>query len=238
MKQRTANNITAFIAGILAFVCFYMLFNEAGATGTKPHSQDQDQSQQQDQSQGQDQAQSQTINIGGGGEPLADGGDLSMVTDDDITIDASESNNIENNSSNVVLVPNNNTESCLRVWGIAFGKNGESAALGIPWRSKQCDFEQAADDAFAAGERELGWFWKCQNKSLYRIFRLDGMSDDEAKHECHKKAVGHVSNLQTIDKLKSDLAFIQNERRIEREKCDESKDRLTKAWADSCAGKE
>lgn len=160
------------------------------------------------------------------------------ASNDGVTV---EGDRVENNSSNIVLVPNNNTESCLRVWGIAFGRNGESGALGIPWRSARCDYEQAADDAFAAGERELGWFWKCQNKSLYKTFKLEGMSNDEAKQECHKKAVGAVGNLKTIDTLREQLATSEDLRKIERdrhekltqqlkEQCEESKDRI----ADAC----
>jgi hypothetical protein len=215
----------AFFAGILAFICFYMLFNEAGATGTKPHSQDQDQKQYQDQAQDQAQDQSQTATADAASSSASDSSSSSSNDGNQLTV---EGDSVENNSSNVVLVPNNNTESCLRVWGIAFGKNGESAALGIPWRSKQCDFEQAADDAFAAGERELGWFWKCQNKSLYRIFRLDGMSDDEAKLECHKKSVGMNDALKTIDDLKRRLDaseeyvdYLKSHQKV----CDESLER-------------
>ena len=223
MRQRTLDNVTAFFAGVLLFIVCYMLFNEASATGKKDT-----QEQKQYQDQAQDQSQTQTVNIGGGGEPLAEGGDLSMTTDDDISIDASESNNIENNSSNVVLVPNNNTESCVRVFGLAFGKNGESGAIGFPWRSKSCDYEQAADDAFAAGERELGWFWKCQNKNLYRTFQPEGMSDDEAKLECHKKAVGMASALATIDDLQRRLEASEDYVQFlkeHKEVCDESLER-------------
>jgi len=139
-----------------------------------------------------------------------------------------EGDRVENNSSNVVLVPNNNTESCVRVFGLAFGKNGESGAVGFPWRSKACDYEQAADDAFAAGERELGWFWKCQNKNLYRTFKLDGMTNDEAKLECHKKAVGMNSALATIEDLERRLEAAEDLaefRQSHKEVCEESLER-------------
>jgi hypothetical protein len=196
-----------------------MLFNEASATGRKDvQEQKQYQDQAQDQMQDQAQDQSQT----------ASSTSSSSASNGDVSVDASDTSNVENNSSNVVLVPNNNTESCVRVFGLAFGKNGESGAIGFPWRSKNCDFEQAADDAFAAGERELGWFWKCQNKNLYKIFLHDGMADDEAKLECHKKAVGMASALATIDDLQRRLeaadAQIDLLRRHEKV-CDESLER-------------
>ena len=125
--------------------------------------------------------------------------------------DNSNTINTENNSSNIVLVPNNNTENCLRVFGIAFGQDGSAGSLGIPWRSRSCDLESAADDAFAAGEREWGWYWKCQNKNLARSFRLDGMSWDEARFECHKRAVGYATAVQTIMDLKSHIESLEAE---------------------------
>lgn len=221
MRQRTLDNVTAFFAGVLLFIVCYMLFNEASATGRKDvMEQEQKQYQDQAQDQMQDQAQDQSQTASSTASSSASNGDVS--------VDASDTSNVENNSSNVVLVPNNNTESCVRVFGLAFGKNGESGAIGFPWRSKSCDYEQAADDAFAAGERELGWFWKCQNKSLYKIFLLEGMADDEAKLECHKKAVGMASALATIDDLQRRLeaadAQIDLLRRHEKV-CDESLER-------------
>jgi len=74
----------------------------------------------------------------------------------------------EASAPDIVLVPNNNTESCLRVFGIMFSNQQGGGGLGIPWRSKKCDYEQAADDAFAQGEQKLGWYWKCQNPNLYK----------------------------------------------------------------------
>lgn len=151
-----------------------------------------------------------------------------------------EGDRVENNSSNVVLVPNNNTESCIRVWGFAWGENGTSGALGVPWRSKACDYEQAADDAFAAGERELGWYWKCHNKTLYKPFLSRGKDttrDEEnvaAISACHARAVGEITKNDTIANLRNQLEFLQNEQAIEREKCKESKDRINEAWRDSC----
>jgi hypothetical protein len=173
-------------------------------------------------------------------ESISEGGSAS-ASNEGIDIDASENNSIENNSSNVVLVPNNNTESCVRVFGVAFGKNGESGAIGFPWRSKKCDFEQAADDAFAAGERELGWFWKCRNPNLYKQFKGKNVEKQEAMDRCHASMVGNVSALKTIETLKEQLTTSEELRKIERNRheklteelntqCDESKDRI----ADAC----
>jgi hypothetical protein len=239
MKTKDGDNYMSFFAGVLLVIALVISF-EAGATGSK-RDDTQEQAQAQQQDQGQEQSQHATA------DAVSDSVSESMSTSDSTSSASNDGNQltvegdrVENNSSNVVLVPNNNTESCVRVFGLAFGKNGESGAFGFPWRSRACDFEQAADDAFAAGERDLGWFWKCQNKNVARPFRLDGMSWDEAKHECHRKAVGTADAYATIDKLKRDLEFIQNERSIERaqykesvqrldEACNESKDRILDA---------
>lgn len=227
MKKRTANSVSAVLALALAIVAGALLMQEAGATNNH-HNDDVEANARADATA------EAAAQAGADANASAEAGDAAASSDNSVEIGG---DSVENNSSNVVLVPNNNTESCVRVFGLAFGKNGESGAIGFPWRSKACDYEQAADDAFAAGERELGWFWKCQNKSLAKVFRLDGMGWDEAKHQCHLKAVGTVDAYATIDKLKSDLAFIQNERRIEQEQCKESVDRCTQAWSDSASAK-
>lgn len=169
------------------------------------------------QEQGQHQDQETDVDVdvsAGGGSALASatGGEAAAISGStNEGNDNSNTINTENNSSNVVMVPNNNTESCVRVWGLAFGRNGESGALGIPWRSAKCDYEQAADDAFAAGEREWGWFWKCQNKNLAKSFKLDGDSWDEAMHRCHTKAVGHVTAFRQIDELREHIATLESQ---------------------------
>jgi hypothetical protein len=172
---------------------------------------------------------------GDGGEGGAASAEVGAVTasNEGISIDASESNRIENNSSNVVLVPNNNTENCLRVFGVAWGKSGESGALGVPWRSKKCDYEQAADDAFAAGERETGWFWKCQNSNLYKAFKSKGESNESAQNDCHARMVGEANNLRTINTLKEQLTTVNSERETDRKLAREAQERITEACNES-----
>ena len=181
-------------------------------------------------------AASATINIG------TEGGDVdqqsaggqgalsSNASNDGVTV---EGDRVENNSSNIVLVPNNNTENCLRVWGLAFGKNGESAALGLPFRSKKCDFEQAADDAFAAGERELGWFWKCKNSNLYKEFKGKGESAESAKRDCLDEMVGGVTAIKTINTLTEKLTLSEELREIERNRNTEAETRITEMCNES-----
>ena len=187
--------------------------NGGGTTTSTTNDQDQDQSQGQDQYQGQDQGQDQgqsqgqdqTAHGGAGGEGTANNEGI------DVQVDASDNSTTttENNSSNIVLVPNNNTENCLRVWGLAFGKNGESAALGLPFRSKKCDYEQAADDAFAQGERELGWFWKCENSNLSKSFK----DHDDPSAACLNRMLGGMSATTTITTMTETIETLLEEAR-------------------------
>jgi hypothetical protein len=171
---------------------------------------------------------------GGAGGAGGEGGAASATNEgNSIDIDASENNNIENNSSNIVLVPNNNTEKCLRVFGFAFGADGDSAAFGVPWRSKQCDYKGFASDADAQGNLELGWYWRCHMKTAYKTFKDKNESTETAIQQCHDRMIGAVGMVKTISTLTEQLAFSENERRIAREKHSESTERLTQACEES-----
>lgn len=199
-KQTKYGLISAAFVALALFVGTEM----AHATGKK-----HDESIDINAEQNQGQEQSQTATADAVSDAVSDASSTSSSSNDGNTMTV-EGDSVENNSSNVVLVPNNNTESCVRVFGLAFGKNGESGAIGWPWRSRACDFEQAADDAFAAGERDLGWFWKCQNKNVARPFKLEGMSWDDAKLKCHETARGAQGHERTIELLKSQVEAANN----------------------------
>ena len=171
IKTRLAWQVSLGLLFVLSWVCIpaFANGNENGhenGNGHKreqtPPTQVQGQGQVQGQVQGQMQGQTTDVDVtaqggnaqGGAAYATATGGEaqsnaISGANNEGIDIDASDNSRIENNSSNVVLVPNNNTENCLRVWGIAWGESGKSGALGVPWRSKKCDTEAAADDAAA-----------------------------------------------------------------------------------------
>jgi hypothetical protein len=207
------------------------------ATSTKP-AQQQHQNQDQDQHQSQEQTATggnATINIGtngdgGVGQQSSSQGALSSNASNDGVTVGGDTSNVENNSSNVVLVPNNNTESCLRVFGFGWGKDGSSGGFGVPWRSKACDFEQAADDAFAGGERDLGWFWKCQNKNLYKQFKGKDESVESAIDDCHTRMLATTSTDEVVRKLEQRLNAADNQldlMRRHKEVCDDSLERCT-----------
>ena len=176
---------------------------------------------------------------GGSGGAGGEGGAAS-ATNEGIDIDASDQSSVENNSSNVVLVPNNNTEKCLRVWGIAWGRDGTSGALGVPWRSKQCDYNGFASSADAQGNLELGWYWRCHMKSAYKTFKDKNESTETAIVQCHDRMIGAVGMVSTISTLTEQLATSEDLRSIERDRheklttelnqlCAESNDRVMQA---------
>lgn len=223
----------------MKYLAIFLLFMPAivFATSTKP-AQQQHQNQDQDQHQSQEQTATggnATINIGtngdgGVGQQSSSQGALSSNASNDGVTVGGDTSNVENNSSNVVLVPNNNTESCLRVFGFGWGKDGSSGGFGVPWRSKACDFEQAADDAFAGGERDLGWFWKCQNKNLYKQFKGKDESVESAIDDCHTRMLATTSTDEVVRKLEQRLNAADNQldlMRRHKEVCDNSLERCT-----------
>jgi len=153
------------------------------------------QDQSQSQIQGQDQAASAYV---------TDSSSLSFST--------------ENTTTNTVLVPNNNTESCLRVFGLAFGNSDTSTVLGIPWRSGPCDLEASADDAFAQGNLVLGWMFKCKMKANKKAFGSEA--------DCIAQTTNVVDLLAEVDRLRSNIDTLLQERDIDRTECEESKDRI------------
>ena len=169
----------------------------AFATGDDDDS-DRTQTQDQEQSQKQFQGQEQMVSIesaAAGGQAINEGNDQSV-----------EFNSVsEARAPDILMVPNNNTEKCLRIFGLSFSTTDGGGGIGFPWRSAACDFEQAADDAFAGGERDLGWFWKCQSKNLYKPFRSKGESKESAMSDCQNRMMQGVSQVQVIAKLKDDL---------------------------------
>ena len=256
-KIKLTIEISAMVIFMLAFAAMpaYANGNENGHNNGNGHNneappveQNQYQGQHQGQAQGQQQGQiaeggSATINIGTGEGGVGgtqvgsnnngnQGALSSNASNDGVTVEG-DTSNVENNSSTVVLVPNNNTEKCLRVWGIAWGGSDNSGALGIPWRSKKCDFEQAADDAFAAGERELGWFWKCENPNLYKSFRSKGEAKESAKTDCLTKMVGGVTAARTITTQSQTIQSMLEESRRQQQLYTEQSELIAESCGDA-----
>jgi hypothetical protein len=124
---------------------------------------------------------------GAGGEGY--GGQASS-SNEGVTV---EGDRIENSSTNVVLVPNNNTANCMRVFGLSFGTGDGAAALGYPHRDSACDFEQAADDAAATGNHKIAWWWRCHKKALYKTFKHGQVSNEQAQLSCWNSMLDMLS---------------------------------------------
>jgi len=116
---------------------------------------------------------SNVTNTATGGEAVAYGGAATSMIGD-TTGGAGGSVTMNSRGGNdTVYVPNNNTESCLRVFGFAIPTKDGAIILGWPWRSQPCDLEAAADDAFSQGLMALGWSFKCKQKSLIKAFESE-----------------------------------------------------------------
>ena len=143
---------------------------------TKPNSYSKPPSVKQNQKQQQQQAQQQV--------------QTAVSSSDNIGNDQSMSYQVEAGAPDIVLVPNNNTSNCQRVYGISFSTQEGGAGAGWPYRDKDCDFEQAADDAAANGQHTIAWFWRCHKKALYKQFNGRAKHKEQQIQECHKRMMG------------------------------------------------
>lgn len=154
-------------------------------------------------------ASSVTVNIGGDGE----NGAGSLVNDTSTnTFEGGDTNfNSESSNTNVVLVPNNNTAGCMRVYGLSFGNGDGAGGLGLPFRDESCDYEQAADDAAASGEHDIAWWWRCHKKNLYKAYRNRGESAEKAVQDCYvemKSMLGFEDTAVMIDTARADFQIM------------------------------
>jgi len=126
---------------------------------------------------------------GAGGDANAMGGEATANTGpiDNSSGGGNSTVSTRSSNTNVVLVPNNNTAGCLRVYGLSFGNGDGAAALGIPTRDKACDYEAAADDAASTGDHDIAWYWRCHKENLYKPFRDKGESAESAIVDCFAK---------------------------------------------------
>ncbi len=207
-----------------------MAFATGSSEDDSDQQQDQGQEQGQHQGQGQEQQQNQTLSVesaAAGGQAVNEGNEQKVEFN----------STYESQAPDVVLIPNNNTEKCLRIFGLSFSTTDGGGGIGFPWRSAACDFEQAADDAFAAGERDLGWFWKCHSKNLYKPFKGKGESAESAIDDCQAKMTDGVNQAQMVTRLQRDLAELNLLRQDELDQYRQSRRRcedLTNKLEENC----
>ena len=244
MKYQTKCSIEAFVAGILLALALIFATGDAWATKTVPpktaleqeqrqgqdQGQAQTQAQEQDQTQTQDQAQMQDQTLHNANEikvetAAAGGAAHNEGNQQDVNI----SSNYEAGPGDLVLVPNNNTEQCLRVVGLAFGNDDASGMLGVPFRSKQCDFGKFAAAADAQGNIELGWYWRCHMKSAYRVFKSRGKSAETAIEDCHHRMLDELGRKRVLDHLQRRVKELTTERGLLLEQVQADSDNYSRA---------
>ncbi len=196
------------------------------------------------------------LNVAGNNENVAHGGYASAGSSADASAvgqgghaksaatASNEGNQFTVNSSNqrsapdVVLVPNNNTESCLRVIGLSFSNLNGGGGLGIPMRSAACDYDKAADAAAATGDHSLAWFYRCHKKSMQKRFGAPRwifwtQHSDEAVGRCHVDAVSRFTaqgdTEQQIAELERRVSSLLIQLEGERGACDTRLGRATAA---------
>lgn len=221
MKQRTQNNLAAFAAGVLFIIALALALDANATDKPKDDGIDVDQHQDQDQDQEQWQSQIAKSDAAANSEANNEGNSLEVNT------------KYESGPANLVLVPANNTSTCIKVWGFSGGNREGSTMFGWPTRDKQCDFQKAADDAAATGDHETAWFWRCQKKSLYKPFKAKGVSKADAINACHVRMIGEVGKVDTINRLRDNLRVLSNERTEDRRECEAEKKRINKDFAES-----
>ena len=97
------------------------------------------------------------------------------------------STSVEAPAPDIVLVPNNNTANCMKVYGLSFSNTSGGGGIGWPYRDKSCDFEQAADDASAHGQHIIAWYWRCHKKNLYKQFNGRAKHKEQQIQACHQR---------------------------------------------------
>ena len=206
-------NILGFFAGLSLVLVLgtCAMGPPANATDRKPQQkQSQDQWQHQGQSQTQQQVASANASVSTaatamGGQAVNDGNSLSVSSEQ---------------AGDIILVPNNNTEKCLRVIGISFGNTDGGGGIGWPYRSQQCDLEAAADDAFAQGDRELGWMLKCKQKNIRKAFGGKTWKQD-GERLCLESALGQVRLEDRLSQLQDEHTALLAKREAEASQCTE-----------------
>ena len=138
--------------------------------GSKPPTQTQTQHQGQHQGQTQNTESISSNNVDIGNQSAAN-----------IDIKSAK------NAPDIILVPQGHTSNCQRTYGISFSNGEGGAGLGWPYRDKNCDFDNEAADAFAAGQHAIGWFWNCHKKSAYKVFKRAGSNKEQAIQACHMR---------------------------------------------------
>jgi len=211
MKQRTANSITAFIAGMLAFTCFYMLFNEAAASKTDLPPQPPTQGQVQQQHQGQDQTQDQTQSMG----DQANSQSISFSTPDDIKI---------KRTPNVYAPSIDPSHPCALTWSAGASVTGIGLSGGKAYVDAACNAREWARLMFQMGARDAALAVMCSQPEGADVPDCAGVRD--YNKEMKLLQFGHDQLVEDNTELRDRIEFLLSERIEDQEQCKESVNRV------------
>ena len=219
------------ITFFLIAVGLFFWYTNANATYKKPPPKPQtvqEQSQDQHQKQGQDQNQHQTSEANAHSDSVAQSDAAANNEGNSLSVES----NYESGPADIFMVPQGHTSNCMRTYGISFGDKNGGGGIGWPFRDNSCDFDNEAADAFAAGQHKIGWWWNCQKRSSYKVFKSKGMKKEAAVNACVDKMmdlyyIPEVPKLRDrITVLESQKKTLLEERAFDKERCNEEKNRI------------
>jgi hypothetical protein len=183
------------------------LYVPAFATGTKDKTQEQGQGQQQGQKQGQQQEQTTKVDVKANNE----GNSLSVDGDQFYALS--------------LMFPN--ASGCFS--GVQGGgkEDNSSGFLGFHILNKSCWADKLASQE---QDIEINARLKCSDRKYRNALAYDVPRKDR---QATCIAMKGKSGRDLVKKLRDDLAFIENERGIERNECNEAKNRIVEASKES-----
>lgn len=173
---------------------------------------------------------------GGNKTPNQHQGQDQHQTVDVSSLSKSMSKSISESVSTSSAVNEGNNVEGDKAFGFGFG----AAAMGecyrswsvLVWQGSQLNALCMARDLMAEGKYEEAARMRCHDGGVRKA--IAGKRWGKAAREtCVERLV--AKDHETIQQLQSDLVFLQKERTIERQKCNESVNRCMDAWKDSDA---
>ena len=223
MTRFNIRKLLPLILFVFAIVAFFA-YQKANATNPPKSEPSQLQQQQQQQQQWQNQESSQHQSNEALSESIANSDAAASASNDGNSLSVNSA--YERGPAEVVLVPHNNTANCQRVYGLGGGNTSGNIVLGFPFRDKTCDLEAAADDAFAQGNIELGWVFKCKQKNLQKAFGSKNNWRKDGEQLCLGSATNVMQMHDRIRMLETQKQTLLEERKFDHERCNEEKTRI------------
>lgn len=211
MKQRTAEGLTAFAAGVMAFIMIFLFIQEAGATSYKEPKQELGQVQGQEQGQEQDQAQDQTQSMG----DQQNSQSISFSTPDDIKI---------KRTPNVYAPSIDPSHPCALTWSAGASVTGIGLSGGKAYVDNACNAREWARLMFQMGARDAALAVMCSQPEGADVPDCAGVRD--YNKEMKLLQFGHDQLVEDNAELRDRIEFLLSERIEDQEQCKESVNRV------------